>query len=311
MSPVWKRTMHDQPQNLSSAAKWQQNVNLAEMTTLNIGGNARYYAVPTCIEDIVSIYEYADNVSLPVYVLGNGSNLLIDDGGVDGIVIRLGSEFAYHSNTEDQITVGASLSMPKLARIALDLGSAGFEWMVGVPGTIGGGVAINASTTQQGTHENLVSVTYINPKGEIATEAADNLGLRYRGSALLDQGNIVLEASFRLDRSQPIEQVNERTQAYVKKRRVKFPLKLPNCGSVFKRPQGGKGPFTGQLIESVGLKGFQIGNAQISEMHANFIVNLGNASSQNVKDLIGVAQEKVQKEHQILLEREVRYFPEN
>lgn len=289
----------------------QQNVTLAPLTTLQIGGPARYYAVPNSVEDVVTIYDYARRVGLPVYILGNGSNLLIDDVGLDGITLHLGSGFAYYRHTVEQITVGGGLTMPRLARLAVELGSAGFEWMVGVPGTVGAGVAINAGAGQQSMRDNLVSVTHMNPKGEIVTDPAANVELRHRGSRLLDQGHVILEATFHLDHSQPTQTVNDKTQEFVTKRRKKFPLRYPNCGSVFKRPSEGKGQFAGQLIESVGLKGLRSGQAQVSEIHANFIINLGRASSEDVKHLINQMQEQVFQKHGILLEREVRYFPQD
>ncbi|MGK7894499.1 MAG: UDP-N-acetylmuramate dehydrogenase [Xenococcus sp. (in: cyanobacteria)] len=295
---------------LPSNINWQKNVPLAPLTTLQIGGLAQYYVIANSVDELVSIYDYANKIGLPIYILGKGSNVLIDDAGIQGIVLQLSSGFHYHSTTEGKITVGGSVSMPKLARIALEIGSSGFEWMVGVPGSIGAGVAINAGAAQQCMKDNLVSATHISPSGEIVTEPASELKLRHRGSKLLDQKHIVIEATFNLDFSQPKESVADKTQGFVKKRRQKFPLRYPNCGSVFKRPGAGKGPYAGYLIESVGLKGLQIGQAQISEVHANFIINHGEASANDVKKLISIMEEKVFSQHGIMLEREVRYFPE-
>ncbi len=296
---------------LPSGINWQKNVPLAPLTTLQIGGLAEYYVVPNSVDELVSIYDHANKIGLPIYILGKGSNVLIDDAGIKGIVLQLGSAFNYHSTTEKKITVGGSLSMPKLARIAVEIGTSGFEWMIGVPGSIGAGVAINAGAGQQCMLDNLLSATHMSPSGEIVTELASELELRHRGSKLLDRGYIVLEATFKLDFSQPKQSVVDQTQTFVKKRRQKFPLRYPNCGSVFKRPGVGKGPYAGYLIESVGLKGLQIGQAQISEVHANFIINHGGASANEVKNLISIMEEKVFCQHRIMLEREVRYFPED
>ena len=294
-----------------SGLNWQKDVPLAPLTTLQIGGSARYYVVPNSVDDVVAIYDHANRIGLPVYLLGKGSNLLINDAGIDGIVLHLSPAFAYHYLTETQITVGGSMTMPKLARIAADIGSSGFEWMIGVPGSVGAGVAINAGAGQQCIRDNLVSATYMSPDGKIVTELANQLELRHRGSKLLDRGHLVLEATFSLDFSHSPQSVNEKTQDFLKKRRDKFPLRYPNCGSVFKRPGEGKGPYAGWLLESVGLKGLQIGQAQISEVHANFIINHGGASADNIKELIGIMQQRVFKHHGILLEREVRYFPQD
>ncbi len=294
-----------------SGLNWQKDVPLAPLTTLQIGGSARYYVVPNTVDDVVAIYDYANRIGLPVYLLGKGSNLLINDGGIDGIVLHLSPAFAYHSLSEIYIAVGGSMTMPKLARIAAELGSSGFEWMIGVPGSVGAGVAINAGAGQQCMRDNLVSVTHMNPMGKILTEPASQLELRHRGSKLLERGHLVLEATFRLDFSHSPQYVNEKTQNFVKKRRDKFPLRYPNCGSVFKRPGEGKGAYAGWLLESVGLKGLRIGQAQISKIHANFIINHGGASANEGRNLISIMEEKVFCQHGIILEREVRYFPED
>ena len=296
---------------LPSGLNWQRNVPLAPLTTLHIGGSAKYYIVPDSVDELVNIYDYAHKIGLPIYILGKGSNVLINDTGIDGIVLQLSSAFNYHSATKEKITVGGSISMPKLARIAVEIGSSGFEWMIGVPGSIGAGVAINAGAGQQCILDNLASATHMSPSGEIVTESARELELRHRGSKLLDRGHIILEATFNLDFSQPKQSVVDKTQAFVKKRRQKFPLRYPNCGSVFKRPGKGKGAYAGWLIESVGLKGIQVGQAQISTIHANFIINHGGASANEVKKLISIMEEKVFCQHEIILEREVRYFPED
>lgn len=288
----------------------EKNVKLAPLTTISIGGEAEYFVVAESLEDLISIYDFAARMGLSVHILGKGSNLLIDDAGIKGITLQLGSGFTDYSVKGERIIVGGGLSMPRLARLAVELGSSGFEWMIGVPGSVGAGVAINAGTTQQCIQDNLLSAVYLTPQGQIIRESTPELSLRYRGSKLLDQGYLVLEATFKLDFSQSVEIVGQKTQEYVKKRRDKFPLRYPNCGSVFKRPFEGKGSFTGQLIESTGLKGLQQGKAQISPIHANFIINLGGASSDDVKTLINIAQERVLTKHGIFLEREVRYFPE-
>lgn len=290
---------------------WQRDVPLAPLTTLQIGGLAKYYVIANSLDDLLNIHNYAQKIGMPVYILGKGSNVLINDTGVDGIVLQLSNAFAHESIQATKINVGGSMTMPKLARIAVELGSSGFEWMIGVPGSVGAGVAINAGAGQQCILDNLISATYLSPTGNLVTESVDKLKLRHRGSKLLDQGHIVLEASFRLDFSKPQQSVVDKTQGFVKKRRDKFPLRYPNCGSIFKRPGQGKGAYAGYLIESVGLKGLQIGQAQISQVHANFIINHGAALAQDVKKLIEIMKSKVFEKHGILLEREVRYFPED
>lgn len=287
---------------------------LARLTTWRVGGPAEVFAVPQDVDDLLRILRVVQEENVPLYILGRGSNILIDDAGLPGITIQLGPGFNYMRVEEEksQLRVGAGLPMPTLAKSVSKLGYTGFEHWIGIPGSVGAGVVINAG---KGTYDGddmrdvLHEVTYVNGDLELVTEPAEKLELSYRRSRLQGNKAIVIEAVFNLTVTADPEKIRAKYESIIAERRAKFPLHLPNVGSVFKRPENA--PTAGWLIESVGLKGYRIGDAQVSETHANFIVNLGKATSADIKSLIELVQEKVQERHGLLLERETIYLPES
>lgn len=283
---------------------------LARYTTWRIGGPADVFVIPETIDDIRRTLAFASDHDLPLFVLGRGSNILIDDAGLPGVVLYMARSLQAIEITETTLRTGGGVALPKLAQLTAKRGFAGFEFLIGIPGTVGAGVLINAGAGGAEIRDVLESVTVLDRWGDIKTLGAADLALSYRHSALLAEPVVVTEAIFKLEHPCGPAQTARRVREFLDKRRRKFPLSLPNAGSTFKRPGGGKGPYAGWLLEQAGMKGYRVGDAQVSELHANFIINLGQASSADVKTLIGIMYERVLEVHNIQLERENIFLPE-
>jgi UDP-N-acetylmuramate dehydrogenase len=287
------------------------NYPLAASTTWRIGGPAELFAVPADLDDLLCILGYVKDHALPLFVLGRGSNILIDDAGLPGVTLQLGPAFRSIDREGDKLKLMADVPMPTLAKHACELGYAGFEFLIGIPGTVGAGVVINAGKGFESGSDMrsiLHEVTFLDADLNQVKVNANNLELGYRSSRLKGTRAIIIETVFDLRTPGECQAVRRKQSAILKERREKFPLKYPNAGSVFKRPVNH--PPAGQLIESVGLKGLRIGDAQISTLHANFIVNLGRATSADIKALMEIARERVVRAHGVVLEPEVIFFPE-
>ena len=285
---------------LQALGKMDANVPLATRTTLGVGGAAEWLYRPSNQEFLVQAMKLIPE-DMPIFPLGRGSNLLITDDGIVGLVIDLSDLNALDVNGI-QVVCGAGVRMSKLAQNAASSGLSGLEFMATVPGDLGGGVAMNAGAFGQQVSDVLISVEIVKRDGSTQTLSREDLDMRYRYTAL-PQGALVLSATFELATSQT-EQVREAMREMRKKRSDTQPLALPNCGSVFKNPEG---DFAARLIESVGLKGKQVGNARISDVHANFIVNEGGASCEDVLSLIRLAKHEVKTQKGVDLDPEVRF----
>lgn len=284
----------------------QYNFPLAPRTTWRIGGRAEIWVVPEDIEDLLYVLFRTQESGYPLFILGNGSNVLIDDDGLPGITVHLGAGFNNVRVEHNLLYAGAGVPLPKLARSAAQAGFAGFEHLIGIPGTVGAGIVGNAGSGGRDMRHILNSVTLISENLELITIAAQDLELSYRHSSLQADKSVTVEAAFNLELLDDPGEIEQRHKQILAKRQKKFPWHLPNAGSVFKSSQGQP---AGRLIEAAGLKGFRIGDAQVSEKHANFIVNIGQATAQDVKAVINVIQEKVSALLGIQLEREVIYMP--
>lgn len=290
----------------------EKNVPLAAMTSYKIGGPASHYVAPRDDDEVAEAYKFACDNGLDALVLGCGSNLLVSDSGVNALVINL----SHNKNDvrEDiikwdgaTVTVSAGCSLNALTLAAVERGVSGIESLCGIPGTVGGAITMNAGAFGTEICDTVKSVKVFNKKS-FAIETLDKheLNFGYRTSVIKDGNYIVLSATLELKNSDA-NLLRETRNNILEKRRAKQPLDLPNCGSVFKRP---KNNFAGTLIESCGLKGFKIGAAQISEKHANFIVNLGGATAEDVKKVIDHARKVVFEKHNVLLEPEVIFWGE-
>ncbi len=276
------------------------NVPAKDYTSFRIGGPMAYFAEPGSVEELSSLLSAAEKIGCPVYVIGNGSNLLISDKGVDALFIRIGSNFADYSINGTMLTADAGALLSVVAKESVNAGLAGLEWASGIPGTVGGGVAMNAGAYGGEIKQVLHSVTFIR-NGELITKRVEFDDLGYRKSTFAFPAAVVVSTEMEL---RPDDGgARERMLDYTARRREKQPLEFPSAGSTFKRPAGN---YAGALIEQAGLKGTRIGGAMVSPKHAGFIVNVGNASFDDVAGLIELVKEKVFENSGIMLDPEVK-----
>jgi UDP-N-acetylmuramate dehydrogenase len=281
---------------------------LARYSTYRIGGPATVLH-PAAGEDVGTALHMAHEAGIPWFVVGLGSNILLPDEGLDALVIRMGKGMDHLRQEGERWTVGAGLPAPLAARRTAAAGFAGLHIFVGVPGTAGGGVYMNAGCHGGDWSEVVESVTVVDETGRDAVLPRASVPFTYRRSGL--DGRVVLEATVRL-RPEDQPQLDEQIAEMFEWRQKGTPFNQPCCGSVFKNPSGPSwkregGPRTaGQLIEAAGLKGHRVGGAEISPMHANYFVNTGEATAADVRGLIEHAQQKVQEQFGIALEPEVK-----
>lgn len=279
----------------------KENVSLADKTSYHIGGATRWYAVPTSEKDLLTLFRFQKEQNIPCFILGKGSNLLVSDHGFYGLVIDMRLFNTISINT-CMVSVQAGASLSQWVIHCIKAGLAGNEDLAGIPGSVGGGLAMNAGAYRQTISDNLRSVRWFDRDSQqiFETEKKD-LHFAYRSSFFQKNNAIILSACFDYIPGDPSTLI-EHIRSIQKKRNASQPLHLPSCGSVFKRPEG---HYAGALIEAAGLKGLQCGGAQISETHANFIVNTGAARAHDVYSLISHARQKVFEQNGILLEAEV------
>ncbi|MFS0725640.1 UDP-N-acetylmuramate dehydrogenase [Paenibacillus sp. 1P07SE] len=281
----------------------KEQYELKHITTMGVGGPCAWYIAPRSPEALEPIYAQCRERGLPILAVGNGSNLLVDDHGFDGAVIHLGRRLKGLRVEGDALIAEAGVPMPRLAWAMAREGISGFEFMAGIPGTVGGGVIMNAGCIGKETADVLVAVTYLDEQGALQRKTAAELGLGFRTSSLLGTRSLILQAEFRVQRGDDADQVMARTRAAADIRKGKFPLHVATVGSTFKSPPAG--PHPGRLIEEVGLKGHRVGGAEISTVHANWIINIGSATAQDVKRLMHLMQETVMRKLGIEMEPEV------
>ena len=273
---------------------------MAAHTTFRIGGAAEVFAAAETTEQAAAIVRLCRKEGVPLLVVGNGSNLLVSDNGIRGVVLHLASSnITVSGNT---VTAAAGVQLAKLCNAACEASLAGLEFAFGIPGTVGGGVYMNAGAYGGQLSDVLRSVTAVTPCGEVVTMTAEELKLGYRHSVFMENGYIITEATMELavgDTAAIREAMNE----YMARRRDKQPLEYPSGGSFFKRPEG---YFAGALIEQCGLKGFTVGGAQVSEKHAGFVINRGGATCADVMALSDAVTQRVKERFGVVLEREVQ-----
>jgi UDP-N-acetylmuramate dehydrogenase len=280
---------------------------LAEFTSYRVGGAAQWYAAPRNIENLQASIEWRNKRDIPLTVLGAGSNLLISDRGLEGLVINTRHLRGTKIEEEGKIVADAGEPIAKLAWKAAKRGWRGFEWAVGIPGSVGGSIVMNAGAHSSCVADILESIVVLNPNGSIETLTPDRLGYSYRTSNLQKDNKIVLQATFKLQPDSTKEAVMATTTANLNQRKNSQPYHLPSCGSVFRNP---KPQAAGWLIEQLGLKGYQIGGAQVAHRHANFILNCGNAKANDIFQLIRYVQERVERQWSLILEPEVKTIGE-
>ena len=281
---------------------------LANHNSWQIGGPADLLVEPSNAIQIAKVIRFANVNNIPLVVIGQGSNLLFDDAGLHGIVLKLGPRFSNIDITGRRIVAEGGAWVPGLARRAMLAGLAGLEHTIGIPGTIGGLVMMNGGSQRKGIGDNVRLVHVVTRSGEIRELTQAECDFGYRSSALQGTGSVVVKVELECERSDPTV-IRRMMLADLRERRRKFPRKEPNCGSVFlstSEMHASVGP-PGKIIEDAGLKGACIGNAEVSRQHANFIVNRGGATSANVLDLIAHIRQVVQSKIGFELCCEVRY----
>lgn len=274
---------------------------LSKHTSFKIGGNAEMLVIVKNIDQLKSVLLACKGNAIPLFVLGKGSNLLISDDGMKGVVLLLDGDFKEIAIKENTITAGAGVNLAKLCTFALANSLSGLEFAYGIPGSVGGAAYMNAGAYDGEMKDVVKSVTHITRDGDVVTLSADELDLSYRHSVYKTTDDIILFVTVEL-KEKSSEMIKEKMDDFMNRRKTKQPLEYPSAGSVFKRPQGN---FAGTLIEKCGLKGKTIGGAQVSQKHAGFIINIGDATCKDVLDLISFVQKTVQEETGYFLEREI------
>jgi len=270
-------------------------------TTFRVGGPADILVQPKGTE-LAAVIRLCRKYDVPYQVIGNGSNLLVGDRGIRGLVIEMLSKEDEICVEDDCITVGAGMLLSKTANRAAEHGLTGMEFAAGIPGRIGGAVVMNAGAYGGELKDVLESVRVMTPDGEVKELKTEELDLGYRHSCIPERGYIVLSARIRLEKGDP-EAIRVRMDELAAKRREKQPLEYPSAGSTFKRPEG---YFAGKLIEDAGLRGYQEGGAQVSEKHCGFVINRDHATASDIAGLCGTVQKRVYEQFGVKLETEVK-----
>lgn len=278
---------------------------LANYTFTKTGGIADVIAFPKNTEEVCQVVQFCTAEALPWQVLGNASNLIVRDGGIRGLVIML-SEMNAVEITENHLRAEAGAKLVNVAKLAADVSLTGLEFACGIPGSIGGAVYMNAGAYDGEISHAFHSAEVITREGQRRTLYKEDMQFAYRYSSLQASGAIVLAVTFGLKHGDPLT-IQKRVQELTDLRTSKQPLEYPSCGSVFKRPVG---HYTGQLIQAAGLQGLQWGGAQVSEKHAGFIVNRGNATATDYLELIAHIQQVIWEKFGVQLETEVRIIGE-
>ena len=283
----------------------RKNEPLKNHTSFKIGGPAEEFSEAKSTEDVIALIEYAKQKGIPYMIMGNGSNLLVSDKGVKGLVIKISKGFDNVEIIGERVIAEAGILLSKLSNIVAERELSGMEEVSGIPGTLGGGIYMNAGAYGGEMKDFIEKVTYLS-NGEIKVAEKDELDFGYRHSRFSGTDDIILSAELSLKKGD-IAEIRKKMADFNERRCSKQPLSMPSAGSTFKRPEG---YFAGKLIEDAGLKGFSIGGAQVSEKHSGFVVNTGSATAEDVFSLIKHIQDTVYAKFGIKLETEVKLVGE-
>lgn len=298
--------LYDALVDIVSASNVIKNKPLKNHTYTKLGGNADYFVMPETYEEVEAVVKLVRERNVPFTLLGNGSNLIIKDGGIRGIVMYLGKLTSIKVDKEVIIAQAGAL-IADVSKKALEHSLTGLEFACGIPGSVGGALFMNAGAYGGEIKDVLTSAKVVTKSGEIIELQAEQLDLAYRTSNIYDKGYIVLEATFQLQQGD-YNAIKAVMDDLTEKRETKQPLEYPSCGSVFKRPPG---YYAGKLIQDSGLQGVQIGGAEVSRKHAGFIINKNNATAAEYIALIEHVQKTVEEKFGVRLEREVRIIGED
>ena len=292
-----------------------ENEPMNKHTSFKVGGPARYFVKAESLDDLKKALDLAREKAIPFFILGNGTNLLVSDKGFDGVIITLAGDFSSIENLGNgAFKVGAAIPLGRFARSVLKQGFAGIHKLAGIPGTLGGAIYMNAGAYGQEIGTSCTQVTVLDSDGNIREFAASECGFGYRQSIFQKNNAIILSATFLLPTAASLGKTTADLEAELAecmaKRKASQPLNMPNAGSTFKRLSVGAADTPAQIapgyyIEQAGLKGYRIGDAEVSTVHANFIVNAGGATASDIKQLSEFVQQKVTEKFGIKLHREI------
>ncbi len=282
---------------------WAQEP-MKKHTTFRVGGCARYLVEPGDVQQLSAVVNACREQKVPYYVVGNGSNLLVSDAGYNGVIIHLFKNMSEIRTEGNHMILQAGALLARAARTACREGLSGLEFASGIPGTVGGALVMNAGA-YGGEMKDVVSrVTVLTSEGEPREYTKEQMAFGYRRSRLTEEAGIVLETEFTLHPGRT-EELQARMEELKEKRVLKQPLEYASAGSTFKRPEG---HFAGKLIEDAGLRGFRIGDAQVSEKHCGFVINRGNASASEIAEVIRQVQDRVYAHSGVRLQTEVKFL---
>lgn len=284
----------------------RKNESMREHTSFRIGGKADYFVIPSSFNQVKQTTDILKKHGIPYFIMGNGSNLLVRDGGIRGVVIQIGSSLSNYKIEGETVYAQAGILLSALSERVLEEGLEGFEFASGIPGTIGGAMTMNAGAYGGEMKDIVQSVQVLDREGEIREIPCEEMDFGYRRSRVVREGLIVLGATFRL-RKGNYEEIKEKIEDFTHRRNTKQPLSVSSAGSTFKRPEG---HFAGKLIDDAGLRGICYRDAQVSHLHCGFVINKGNASCEDVLELINMIKKTVYDKFQVELEEEVRIVGE-
>ena len=296
--------MIDKIKSVIPADRIIENVSMAEYTTFKVGGDASVFIIPQSTDELKSVIELFYELSQPYYVLGKGSNIIVNDRGIKRPVIYIGKALSGVEIFESYITAKGGASLSSIAQKALENSLTGFEFAAGIPGTFGGAIIMNAGAYEGEIKDVIEAVSYIDPTGKERVASNSEMEFSYRNSALMDTGCIITGGTISLKKGDR-ESIQAKMADLALRRRTKQPLEFPSAGSTFKRPEG---YFAGKLIMDAGLRGYSIGGAKVSDKHCGFVINAGNATAADVAEVIQEVQEKVKEKFGVTLEKEVIFL---
>ena len=279
---------------------------MKQHTTFRVGGNADYFVMPQSAEEVKNIVALCKEADMPYYILGNGSNLLVGDKGYRGVIIQIYKEMNHIRIDGDKVIAQAGALLSRVGTATLEAELTGFEFAAGIPGTVGGAVFMNAGAYGGEMKDIIANATVLTQDGDIVTINKEDLELGYRTSVIAKKGYVVLEAEYQLQKGDK-EAIRARMDELKVQRVTKQPLEYPSAGSTFKRPEG---YFAGKLIQDAGLRGFQVGGAEVSEKHCGFVINKDQATAADIQELMRQVSDKVMQEFGVKLEPEVKTLGE-
>ncbi len=292
-------------EDIISKDKIRYNEPMKNHTTMKVGGPADILVIPETVEEIINVVKYAKENNIKLKVLGFGSNVVVEDEGIEGIVIKITNKLESIKIEDEYVTVSLGASMPKTAMLAKKHSLTGFEFACGIPGTIGGGIRMNAGAYGSEISDVLVSAKFLDENLEVKELSKEQLEFGYRKSLFGNNKKlIVLEGTFKLAKGD-LNDITRKMKENQTARSTKQPLEYPNAGSIFKRPVG---HFAGKLIQDAGMQGVSVGGAMVSTKHAGFIINTGDATSKDIHDLIKLIQKNIKEKFDVEIKTEVEFI---